>query len=225
VEDKFSNGRPEFESVGVQFVPDVKPNEKMKLLLLNAGHSVLGILGAIQGFQTINECMEDELFVTCLRRFMDKEATPILDEVVGIDLERYKDSLEERFGNPNIKDSLSRICSESAAKLPKFLIPTIHENLANDGNIEFATLVIAAWCYYNDKGIDKDGQPIEIFDAMSSELHLAAKRTKTDPLAFIKQESIFGNLFKNERFTRLYRSTLHQIYEDQNIKKHMKNLL
>lgn len=225
VEDKFSNGRPKFENVGVQFVPDVKPYEKMKLRLLNAGHSVLGMLGSIQGFQTINECMEDDLFVTCLRRFMDKEATPILDEVKGIDLERYKDSIEERFANPNIKDSLSRICSESAAKLPKFLIPTIHENLANDGNIEFATLVIAAWCYYSDKGIDKDGHTIEIFDAMSSELHQAAKKTKTDPLAFIKQESLFDNLFKNERFTKLFTFMLHQIYEDQNIKKQMENLL
>jgi mannitol 2-dehydrogenase len=225
VEDKFSNGRPEFESVGVQFVPDVKPYEKMKLRLLNAGHSVLGILGAIQGFYTINECMEDELFVNCLRRFMDKEATPILDEVVGIDLESYKDSLQERFANPNIKDSLSRICSESAAKLPKFLIPTIHENLANNGNIEFATLVIAAWCYYSDKGIDKDGKSIEICDVMSSKLHKAAKQTTTDSLAFIRQESIFGNLVKNQRFTTLYASMINKIYEDQNIKKHMKNLL
>ena len=34
VEDKFSNGRPAFENVGVQFVPDVGPYEKMKLRLL-----------------------------------------------------------------------------------------------------------------------------------------------------------------------------------------------
>ncbi|WP_282043742.1 mannitol dehydrogenase family protein [Winogradskyella flava] len=225
IEDKFSNGRPEFEKVGAQFVPDVKPYEKMKLRLLNAGHSVLGILGAIQGFQTINECMEDEIFLACLRRFMDTEATPVLDEVIGVDLDSYKDSLEERFSNPNIKDSLSRICSESSAKLPKFLIPTIQESLANDGSIEIATLVIAAWCYYSDKGIDKNGQPIEVCDALSSELHQAAKRTKTDPLAFIKQESIFGDLFKNERFVTLYGSTLQRIYEDQNIKVHIRNLL
>ena len=57
VEDNFSDGRPEFEKVGVLFVPDVKPYEKMKLRLLNAGHSVLGILGAIHGHKTINACM------------------------------------------------------------------------------------------------------------------------------------------------------------------------
>ncbi len=114
------------------------------------------------------------------------------------------DILQERFANPNIKDSVSRICSESSAKLPKFLIATLQENLAGKGSIQFATLVLAAWCYYSDKGIDKDEQPIEIIDAMGAELHQAAKQTKSDPLAFIKLESLFGNLVKNERFTKLY---------------------
>ncbi len=49
IEDKFSNGRPPLEELGVQFVPDVTPYEKMKIRLLNAGHSVLGITGAIHG--------------------------------------------------------------------------------------------------------------------------------------------------------------------------------
>ncbi|MBT8305514.1 MAG: mannitol dehydrogenase family protein, partial [Maribacter sp.] len=122
VEDKFSNGRPAFEKVGVQFVPDVGPYEKMKLRLLNAGHSVLGLLGALHGHPTINACMEDETFVTYLRAFLDIEATPILGDIEGINLKDYKDILLQRFANPNIKDSVSRICSESSAKLPKFLI-------------------------------------------------------------------------------------------------------
>ena len=225
VEDNFSNGRPEFEKVGVQFVPDVKPYEKMKLRLLNAGHSVLGILGAIHGHKTINACMEDETFVTFLRAFMDKEATPVLDALEGIDLNAYKDSLQERFANPNIKDSVSRICSENSAKLPKFLIATLQENLASEGSIHYATLVLAAWCYYSDKGIDKDGHPIEIIDAMSNELHKAAKQTKSDPLAFIKLESLFGNLVKNERFTKLYVDMVQSIYEDSDIKKQMQSML
>lgn len=225
VEDKFSNGRPEFEKVGVQFVPDVKPYEKMKLRLLNAGHSVLGILGAIHGHATINVCMEDKTFADFLRAFMDKEATPVLDEVEGIDLEAYKDSLMERFANPNIKDSVSRICSESSAKLPKFLIPTIHENLASGGSIEYATLVIAAWCYISDKQIDKNQRPVEIIDALSEKLHQEAKQTKTDPMAFVKQESIFGNLADNERFKKLYTGMVQKIYEDTRIIVHMEDIL
>ena len=225
VEDKFSNGRPEFEKVGVQFVPDVGPYEKMKLRLLNAGHSVLGLLGAIHGHPTINACIEDETFATYLRAFMDKEATPVLGDIKGINLEDYKDSLLERFGNPNIKDSVGRICMESSAKLPKFLIATIHENLATGGSIKFATLVIAAWCYYSDKSIDRHGHPIEVVDAMSRELHQAAKQTETDPLAFIRQESIFGNIIENERFTKLYTITVQKTYNNTNIKKYMLEMI
>lgn len=169
--------------------------------------------------------MEDETFVTFLRAFMDKEATPVLDALEGIDLNAYKDSLQERFANPNIKDSVSRICSENSAKLPKFLIATLQENLASEGSIHYATLVLAAWCYYSDKGIDKDGHPIEIIDAMSNELHKAAKQTKSDPLAFIKLESLFGNLVKNERFTKLYVDMVQSIYEDSDIKKQMQSML
>ncbi|SDS62277.1 mannitol 2-dehydrogenase [Maribacter dokdonensis] len=222
IEDNFSNGRPAFEKVGVQFVPDVKPYEKMKLRLLNAGHSVLGILGALHGHPTINACMEDDLFVTYLRAFMDKEATPVLDKLEGIDLTTYKDSLQERFANPNIKDSVSRICSESSAKLPKFLIATIQDNLAKGGSIKYATLVIAAWCYYSDKGVNKDGESIEIIDAMQDQLHQAASKTNEDPLAFIKQESLFGNLAENTTFSSLYSEMVQKIYADPDIKKLMK---
>ena len=225
IEDNFSDGRPEFEKVGVQFVPDVKPYEKMKLRLLNAGHSVLGILGALHGYKTINACMEDKTFVTYLRSFMDIEVTPVLDEVKGIDLNQYKDSLEKRFANPNIKDSVSRICSESSAKLPKFLIPTLQENLAEERNIEFATLVLAAWCYYSDKQTDKNGQPLEVIDAMSTEIQKVAQQTKTDPLAFIRQQSLFGNLSENKRFAELYMNMVEKIYEDPNIKKYMQETL
>ena len=146
IEDDFSNGRPLLEKVGEQLVSDVAPYEKMKIRLLNAGHSVLGIPGAIHGHQTINACMEDMVFATFMRRFMDKEATPVLGDIEGIDLEKYKDSLEERFANPNIKDAVSRICSESSAKLPKLLIPTIKENMLRGGSNKYSVLVLAAWC-------------------------------------------------------------------------------
>ena len=225
LEDNFSNGRPDFEKVGVQFVPDVKPYEKMKLRLLNAGHSVLGLLGAIHGYKTINDCMEDKIFVRYLRTFMDKEATPGLDEVKGIDLDAYKDSLLARFANPNIKDSVSRICSESSAKLPKFLIETLQENLADNRSIEFATMVIATWCYYSDRQVDKEGQPLEVIDAMNTELQKAAQQTTSDPLAFIRQESLFGNLASNKRFTDLYSKMVLKIYKDANVKGYMQDMI
>lgn len=225
VEDNFSNGRPPLEKVGVQFVPDVTPYEKMKIRLLNAGHSVLGIPGALHGHRTIDACIADPIFLRLMRQFMDKEATPILGNIEGIDIEKYKDSLEERFSNPNIKDDVSRICSESSAKLPKFLIPTLRENLENGGSIKYATFVIAAWCFYSDKKHAKNGIPLEIIDNQKEKLHQAAKNTKHTTKAFLNLSEIFGELTENERFTNEYTSMVQKIYKADDIRELIEQLL
>jgi mannitol 2-dehydrogenase len=217
IEDDFSDGRPAWEAVGAQFVPDVTPYEKMKLRLLNAGHSVLGLLGAIHGHETIDGCVADPLFAGYLRDFLDKEATPVLDTVEGVDLEAYKDSLIERFGNPNVKDGLARICSESSAKLPKFLIETIQENLAQGGSIDYAALVIAAWCYYSDTHANRFGKPLEVIDEQKEELQKAARKTTEDPLAFLRLEELFGDLAKQERFGNRYVDLVQRLYVNPEI--------
>lgn len=225
VEDNFSNGRPTLEALGVQFVPEVSPYEKMKIRLLNAGHSVLGIPGAVYGHPTINACMDDPVFAKFMRMFMDKEATPILDPIEGIDIEKYKDNLEERFANPNIKDSVSRICSESSAKLPTFLIPTIQDNLARGGSIEYATFILAAWCFYSDKGMDQNGLPLEIIDAKKEQLGTAAQQTKIAPLSFLSLTEVFGDLAQNKTFTKLYKRMITQIYQTQDIRTLMSHMI
>jgi len=182
----------------------LKNNYKIKddwpVVCENAGHSVLGIPGAIHGHPTINACMEDKIFASFMRQFMDKEATPILGEIEGIDLPAYKNKLEERFANPNIKDGVSRICSESSAKLPKFLIPTIEENLAKGGSIKYGTFIIAAWCYYSDKAVDLNNNELKIIDSRKAELHRYAKEYEHDQLSFLRTPNIFGSLLRNQRF-------------------------
>ena len=225
IEDKFSAGRPDWQKVNAQFVSDVKPYEEMKLRLLNAGHSVLGILGSVFGYQSIDECVSDDLFSKYLRKFFDVEATPVLDAVEGIDLDQYKATLIERFGNPSIRDSLARICLESSSKLPVFLIPTIRENLANGGSIKYAALVIAAWCYYSDKHADRHGKSLEVTDALKDELHEAAKGTGEDRLAFLKVRSVFGDLANNERFAQSYTDMVDRVYRCPNVTEHMQTVM
>lgn len=217
VEDNFCNGRPPLQNFGVQFVHDVTPYEKMKIRLLNAGHSALGIPGAVHGHATINACMEDNQLAAFMRLFMDVEVTPILGEIEGIDLTDYKNSLEQRFANPNIKDGVSRICSESSAKLPKFLIPTIQENLEQGGSIKYGTFVLAAWAYYSDKRVSNINTDIEIIDARQDELHQKAKRYEEDKLSFLRIPDIFGTLPENERFTQCYLKITNDIYANPNI--------
>jgi hypothetical protein len=145
--------------------------------------------------------------------------------VEGIDLEAYKDILIERFGNPNVKDKLSRICLKSSAKLPTFLIPTITENLDRGGRIECAVLVIAAWCLYSDKGVNRHGGKLDIVDEKKEALHEAAKLTGKDKLAFLKLTSVFGDLIQNERFTKLYSEMIDAVYKDPDISLQMQTFL
>ncbi len=225
IEDRFANGRPPLERLGVQFVPDVTPYEKMKIRLLNAGHSVLGIPGALHGHPTIDACMGDPVFARFMRQFMDREVTPILDPVAGIDLGAYKDSLEARFANPNIKDGVSRICQESSAKLPKFLIPTIRENLERGGDISLGTFILAAWCSYSDREVNERGQALTIIDEQRGQLHQAAAETENDPTAFLRQPELFGDLADNERFVAEYTGAVQAVYRKGNIRELMQVLL
>lgn len=224
IEDDFCNGRPDWSLAGGQFVSDVTPFEKMKIRLLNAGHSVLGLLGSIHGFATIDESVSDPLFAKYLRQFMDIEVTPLLDALPGIDLTDYKDTLIERFSNPNIKDSLARICLESSAKLPKFLIATVIENLEKVPNsaesyqaechIDLATLVLATWCLYSDKRTDQNGVALQITDNMADVLHSTAAQTSTNTLAFLEITDLFGDLKDNATFCYVYERAIRNLYQD-----------
>ena len=51
LEDKFVNGRPAWEKVGVQFTDDVSPYEEMKIKLLNGSHLALTYLGFLKGYR------------------------------------------------------------------------------------------------------------------------------------------------------------------------------
>ncbi|NMC38410.1 MAG: mannitol dehydrogenase family protein [Bacteroidales bacterium] len=211
IEDNYAQGRPDWESAGVQFADDVAPFEKMKIRLLNAGHSLLGFLGVLHGYTYIHEVVNDPVFARLLRDFMDNEVTPVLDEVPGTDLSRYKDSLLERFGNPRIRDKVARICQQSSAKIPKFLLPTIHDQLRRGAPVERSALVIAAWCRYAE-GFDENGSKYQIEDEMSDILQEKAIASHLNPLAFLEIEKVFGDIIRSERFTKAYLRSLNCLY-------------
>jgi len=211
LEDDFSNGRPPFQDVGVQMVPDVEPYELMKLRLLNASHQGLCYLGYLAGYRYAHEVCQDPLFTNFLLGYMDHEATPTLGPVPGVDLEAYKHQLIERFANPQIRDTLARLCAESSDRIPKWLLPVIREQLASGGEIRRAALVVAAWARYAE-GSDEQGQPIEVVDRLREELTERARRQHEEPLAFISDRDLFGDLIDNERFVLAYRSALDSLH-------------
>ncbi|MCM8741552.1 mannitol dehydrogenase family protein [Pseudomonas koreensis] len=163
LEDKFVNGRPAWEQVGVQFTDDVSPYEEMKIKLLNGSHLALTYLGFLKGYRFVHETMNDPLFVRYMRAYMDLDVTPQLAPVPGIDLSDYKDTLVARFSNQAIADQLERVCSDGSSKFPKFTIPTINRLIADGRETKRAALVVAAWALYL-KGVDENGDRYSIPD-------------------------------------------------------------
>jgi mannitol 2-dehydrogenase len=212
LEDAFSLGRPPYEDAGVQVVDDVEPYELMKLRLLNAGHQALGYLAYLAGYRLVHEAAQDALFRAFVRGYMDDEATPTLAPVPGIDLDEYKQTLIERYSNPEVRDTIARLCAESSDRMPKFLLPVLRRQLETGGEIKHCAAVVAGWARYAE-GVDERGEPIEVVDPLRDELVERARRQRDDPDAFIANRELFGNLVDDGRFVAAYRSALSSLHE------------
>jgi mannitol 2-dehydrogenase len=212
LEDAFPCGRPAYERVGVQLVSDVEPYELMKLRLLNASHQALAYLGYLAGYRLVDEAARDPMFQKLLLGYMDEEATPTLPPVPGIDLGAYKRTLIERFSNPQIRDTIARLCAFSSDRIPKWLLPVIRQQLAAGGEIRRSAAVVASWARYAE-GTDEDGRPIEIVDRLRDSLTERARRQRDDPDAFITNRAVFGDLAQNDRFLAAYRAALASLHQ------------
>ena len=212
LEDSFGLGRPPFEDAGVQVVPDVEPYELMKLRLLNASHQALCYFGYLAGYRLVHEVAQDPLFADFLLTYMRREATPTLEEVPGVDLNEYQLQLIERFSNAQVRDTVARLCAESSDRIPKWLLPVIRHNLDTGGEILRATAVVASWARYAE-GVDEQGESIEVVDQLRDTLVPIARRQRDEPLAFIENRVVFGDLVDSERFVSAYRSVLSALHE------------
>jgi mannitol 2-dehydrogenase len=211
LEDNFTAGRPPLEDAGVQLVTDVEPYELMKLRLLNASHQALCYFAYLAGYRLVHEASQDPLFATFLLAYMDREATPTLEPVPGIDLDEYKHNLIARFSNAGVRDTVARLCAESSDRIPKWLLPVIRRNLETGGEIQRSAAVVASWARYAE-GVDEQGQPIEVVDRLRDQLMAIARRQREDPLAFIANREVFGDLVDNERFVSAYRPVLASLH-------------
>ncbi|WP_231563076.1 mannitol dehydrogenase family protein [Microbacterium mangrovi] len=195
LEDAFTAGRPPLEDVGVQLVPDVVPYELMKLRMLNASHQVMSHVGILAGLTTVDEACGDPQLGAFVRDYMTREAIPTLPPVPGIDLERYRDQLLERFGSAAVRDTLARQIVDASDRIPKFLLPVIRAQLAAGGDIRRAVLVLAAWSICLDPAAPPAVPPV---DRRLAELRAAAVAEAADPGSFLDLD-LFGGLGQDAR--------------------------
>lgn len=213
IEDRFVEGRPKWENAGAHMTDNVLPYEKMKLQLLNASHQALCYIGMLFGYEFAHQTMEDEDIRALVKRMMDREVTPILPAVPGIDLENYKATLIERFANPAIRDQLSRIGTYGSSGMPRFVLPSVEAELKQGGPITLLSFTVACWFRYLS-GRDEQGREMIMKDPMAPRLREIAQAMGKDPAPLLALREIFSEeIAGSPEFVRQVRHFLGSFYD------------
>ncbi len=163
IEDRFVDGRPALEDVGVQLSDEVKLWEQVKVRVLNAGHLTLTYPALLLGYHEVADAMRDPQVPVLLERFLDKIVLPLLEAPRDVNLVDYKNTVLERFSNEAMHDQLTRIASDSASKIPVYFTTTLKEMLARGVDHRIPAFTLAAWSRVL-QGQDDDGKTFKVVE-------------------------------------------------------------
>ncbi len=193
LEDRFCDGRPELETVGVQVVGDVSAYETAKLRLLNAPHVLLSYPGVLAGHRVVNRAVAEPALHGLLEKFMVDDVLPLLEGSLPEDLvpREYIASVLERFGNPSVGDQLLRIATDGASKIPTFHTEVVRGLVGSGGDLRREALLLA--CYHRYLGgRDDNGEPFEVTEPSFSAVEL--DRLRAGPPAEVLAHPKFAGL-------------------------------
>ncbi|KRE01256.1 mannitol dehydrogenase [Bosea sp. Root670] len=211
LEDHFPAGRPRLEEVGVQFVADVAPFELMKIRILNGGHAAIAYPAGLLDIHFVHEAMQDAQIARFLSALLDDEIIPVVPPVPDTDLADYKRTIERRFANPKIGDTIRRLCLDGSNRQPKFILPTLRDALQSGRSIDGLALVSALWCRYCH-GETESGQAIAPNDPNWSQLTTQAQQARQMPEAWLAMQDVYGDLGTNQRFRDSFTLALQRLW-------------
>ncbi|MCZ8152958.1 MAG: mannitol dehydrogenase family protein [Rhodobacteraceae bacterium] len=198
LEDHFPAGRPPLEKVGVTFTDHVHAYEAMKIRILNGGHAIIAYPGGLLDIEYVHEAMAEPLISGFLDKVERDEIIPIVPPVPGTDLDAYYTLIRERFSNPEVADTERRLCLDGSNRQPKFIIPSIADNLARGHLPRGLILESALWCRYC-MGLSDGGTVIEPNDPNWDRLQATARAAASDPAVWLGMEDIYGDLGRDPR--------------------------
>lgn len=197
IEDKFPNGRPSLEEVGV-IMTDKETVEKLETMkvtaCLNPLHTALAVYGCLLGYDSISTEMKDDELLGLVKGIGYGEAIAVVEDPKVIKPEEFLDEvINIRFPNPYIPDMPQRISTDTSQKIPIRFGKTIEKYWKvedkDQRDLKYIPLAIAGWLRYL-LGVDDEGREMEL---------------SPDPLMTILKEAISGiELGRFEPTEKLY---------------------
>ena len=211
VEDKFPNGRPALEKVGVIFTDRETVNkvERMKVTTcLNPLHTALAVYGCLLGYTKISDEMKDTELVNLVNTLGYKEGLPVVVNPGVLDPKEFIDTvLQVRVPNPFMPDTPQRIATDTSQKLGIRYGETIKSYIADPdrdvADLNMVPLVQAGWLRYL-MAVNDDGEAFELSPDPLLEYGQAAVKgftlgtvppadeVKAELLPILKNKQIFG---------------------------------
>lgn len=169
IEDKFPNGRPAFEKVGIYMTDrdTVDKSERMKVTTcLNPLHTCLAVYGCLLGYTKISDEMANPNLVKLITKMGYDEAIKVVTDPKILDPQAFiKEVITERLPNPFIPDAPQRIATDTSLKMPIRFGETMKSYIASPDldvtTLTYIPLTIAGWLRYL-VGINDEGNPFDL---------------------------------------------------------------
>ncbi len=211
MEDNFPTGRPALEKVGVTFTARVDAFETMKIRILNGGHAIIAYPSGLLDIHYVHDAMADPMIRAFLDRILEREVLPIVPPVPGVALPDYKALIIDRFSNPEVADTIRRLCLDGSNRQPKFIIPSIRDAISGKGQMDGLVLLSALWCRYC-YGTTESGAVIEANDPNWGRLRAQAHVAKAEPAQWLAMPKIYGDLAQNKELVAGFAGALTDVW-------------
>lgn len=211
LEDTFPAGRPALEKVGVTFTDDVHVYETMKIRILNGGHAIIAYPSALMDITLVHEAMANPLIRGFLQKLEREEILPHVPPVPDTNLDAYFALIVDRFSNPEIADTTRRLCLDGSNRQPKFILPSLRDNIEAAKLPRGLILLSAFWCRYC-AGQTDSGAPIAPNDPDWDQLQARARAARQNPAAWLGMAHIYGDLASNAAVSAAFSESLNAIW-------------
>lgn len=164
VVDESQMKNPDIKLKGVEYAADLEPYIERKLFSVNTGHATVAYNGNYVGYKTIDEAVQDESIVEKLKNTLQETGNLLIDkwDFDKKELTDYQNKIVNRFKNPYISDSISRVGRTPIRKLgynERFIRP-IRE--CNERGLDYKTMMSTVGKIYTfDVPTDKESVELQ----------------------------------------------------------------
>ena len=199
IEDHFSGERPPWDLAGAEFVVDARRHELIKMRILNAAQSTFSHFGALLGHEFSFQAAADPLLDELVRRMLEQETAPTLQDWTAPEIARYIDTSRSRIANSAIRHRCHQIGTDGSQKIVQRILRPLQEQLAMGAAAPLLTFAVAGWIAYVLRGSHRFGHLWAAVDPWAGEMIRLADDERLDfpalAEAVLSIEAVFGGGF------------------------------